>query len=281
MSTIKKVKPTTSSRRHLVQLNYNELLTTNKPEKSLLVTLKRHAGRNNRGVITCRHKGGGHKRRYRLIDFKRNKDNIEGKIVSIEYDPYRNANIALVHYVDGEKRYILAPKNIKLNDKILSGDDVPLNIGNALPLMNIPEGTKVHNIEMRPNKGGQIARSAGNSAQILGITDDKRYVLLRLKSTEIRKILATCRATIGEVGNENYNLISLAKAGNSARRNWRPTVRGSAMNPNAHPHGGGEGKAPIGRKGPYTPWGKKALGLKTRKKNKLSNKYIVRKRNSK
>lgn len=281
MPTIKKIKPTTSGRRHLVQLNYSESITKTTPEKSLLITLKRNAGRNNRGVITCQHKQGGHKKRYRVIDFKRNKDNVLARVHSIEYDPYRNANIALLHYVDGEKRYILAPKNLNVDDQVISGDEVPVAIGNCMQLKNIPEGLKVHNIEMRPFKGGQIARSAGTYAQILGLSDDKRYVLLRLKSTEVRKILATCRATIGSVGNENYNLISLGKAGKNVYLGKRSTVRGSAKNPNDHPHGGGEGKAPVGRKGPATPWGKYTLGLKTRRKNKKSSMYIVTQRKNK
>ena len=275
MGAIKNVKPTTSGRRHLVQLNYKDSITKTTPEKSLTKVLKRHAGRNNRGVITCQHKGGGHKRRYRIIDFKRNKDNVPARVAAIEYDPYRNPNIALLHYKDGEKRYILAPKNLKVGDEVISGDEVPISVGNCMMLKNMPEGSKVHNIEMRPKKGGQIARSAGAFAQILGLSDDKRYTLLRLKSSEVRKILSTCRATLGVVGNENYNLISIGKAGANVHRNKRPTVRGSAKNPNDHPHGGGEGRAPIGRKGPQTPWGKYALGLKTRKKNKPSNKYIV------
>ena len=257
----------------------NEELTKTAPEKSLLVTKKKNSGRNNQGKITVRHQGGGVKRKYRLIDFKRNKFDIEGTVATIEYDPNRSANIALINYKDGEKRYIIAPKGLKVGMKVVSGENADIKVGNALPLMSIPVGTTVHNIEMRPGKGGQIARSAGQSAQILG--REEKYVLVRLSSGETRKILGTCMATIGEVGNEDYSLVRLGKAGRSRHMGIRPTVRGSVMNPNDHPHGGGEGKCGIGRPGPVTPWGKPALGLKTRKKNKKSNKLIVRRRDGK
>lgn len=257
----------------------NEELTKTAPEKSLLKKMNKKSGRNNQGKITVRHQGGGVKRKYRVIDFKRNKFNIEGTVASIEYDPNRSANIALINYVDGEKRYIIAPKGLKQGMKIMSGENADIKIGNALPLMNIPVGTTVHNIEMRPGKGGQIARSAGQSAQILG--REEKYVLVRLSSGETRKILGTCMATIGEVGNEDFSLVRLGKAGRTRHMGIRPTVRGSVMNPNDHPHGGGEGRAPVGRKQPMTPWGKPALGLKTRKNKKSSSKLIVTRRNSK
>ena len=257
----------------------NEELTKTAPEKSLLKAKNKKSGRNNQGRITVRHQGGGAKQKYRLIDFKRNKHDIEGTVASIEYDPNRSANIALINYADGEKRYIIAPKGLKVGMKIVSGENVDIKVGNALPIMNIPVGTVIHNIEMRPGKGAQIARSAGQSAQILG--REERYVLVRLSSGETRKILGTCMATIGEVGNEDYSLVRLGKAGRTRHMGIRPTVRGSVMNPNDHPHGGGEGRAPIGRSGPSTPWGKPAMGLKTRKKNKQSNKMIVRRRDGK
>ena len=257
----------------------NEELTKTAPEKSLLKIKKKNSGRNNQGKITVRHQGGGVKRKYRLIDFKRNKFNIEGTVASIEYDPNRSANIALINYVDGEKRYIIAPKNLKVGMKVVSGENVDIKVGNTLPIMNIPVGTVIHNIELRPGKGAQIARSAGQSAQILGRED--RYVLVRLSSGETRKILGTCLATIGEVGNEDFSLVRLGKAGRSRHMGIRPTVRGSVMNPNDHPHGGGEGRAPVGRKQPMTPWGKPALGYKTRKNKKSSNKLIVTRRNNK
>ena len=257
----------------------NEELTKTAPEKSLLKAKNKKSGRNNQGRITVRHQGGGAKQKYRLIDFKRNKHDIEGTVASIEYDPNRSANIALINYVDGEKRYIIAPKGLKVGMKIVSGENVDIKVGNALPIMNIPVGTVIHNIEMRPGKGAQIARSAGQSAQILG--REERYVLVRLSSGETRKILGTCMATIGEVGNEDYSLVRLGKAGRTRHMGIRPTVRGSVMNPNDHPHGGGEGRAPIGRKSPMTPWGKPALGYKTRKNKKSSNKLIVTRRNSK
>ena len=257
----------------------NEELTKTAPEKSLLKAKNKKSGRNNQGRITVRHQGGGAKQKYRLIDFKRNKHDIEGTVASIEYDPNRSANIALINYVDGEKRYIIAPKGLKVGMKIVSGENVDIKVGNALPIMNIPGGTVIHNIEMRPGKGAQIARSAGQSAQILG--REERYVLVRLSSGETRKILGTCMATIGEVGNEDYSLVRLGKAGRTRHMGIRPTVRGSVMNPNDHPHGGGEGRAPVGRKQPMTPWGKPALGYKTRKNKKSSNKLIVTRRNSK
>lgn len=257
----------------------NEELTKTAPEKSLLKAKNKKSGRNNQGRITVRHQGGGAKQKYRLIDFKRNKHDIEGTVASIEYDPNRSANIALINYVDGEKRYIIAPKGLKVGMKIVSGENVDIKAGNALPIMNIPVGTVIHNIEMRPGKGAQIARSAGQSAQILG--REERYVLVRLSSGETRKILGTCMATIGEVGNEDYSLVRLGKAGRTRHMGIRPTVRGSVMNPNDHPHGGGEGRAPVGRKQPMTPWGKPALGYKTRKNKKSSNKLIVTRRNSK
>ncbi|XFE94561.1 50S ribosomal protein L2 [Candidatus Phytoplasma solani] len=255
--------------------NFAEL-TTQTPEKSLLVPFQNQAGRNNQGKITVRHRGGGVKRKYRLIDFKRNKDNIAGKVTTIEYDPNRSANIALIFYTDGEKRYILAPKGLTIGMKIISGSDSDIKVGNCLPLINIPVGTTIHNIELKPGKGGQIARSAGSSAQIISRED--KYVLLRLQSSEVRKVLGTCRATIGEIGNEFYKLINYGKAGKKRFLGIRPTVRGSAMNPNDHPHGGGEGRAPIGRKSPMTPWGKKARGVKTRDRKKASNALIIRRR---
>ena len=274
---IKNFKPTTNARRKMSTL-VNEEITKNTPEKSLTVTLKKRGGRNNQGRITVRHHGGGEKRKYRIIDFKRNKFDIEGSVASIEYDPNRSANIALINYKDGEKRYIIAPKDLHVGDKVISGENVDIKIGNALPIMNIPVGTVIHNVELRPKKGGALARSAGSSAQILG--REGKYVMIRLSSGEQRKILGTCMATIGEVGNEDYELVHLGKAGRSRHMGIRPTVRGSVMNPNDHPHGGGEGRAPVGRKGPVTPWGKPALGYKTRK-NKASDKLIVRRRNGK
>jgi large subunit ribosomal protein L2 len=275
---IKKYKPTTPGRRGMSTLTFEEI-TKSKPEKSLTAPLKKKGGRNNNGRITTRHQGGGHKRNYRIIDFKRNKDNIPAVVAAIEYDPNRSANIALLHYVDGEKRYILAPKGLEVGAKVISGPEADIKVGNAMELRNIPEGTIVHNVELRPLKGGQLARSAGASAQILGVED--KYVTLRLTSGEVRKVLGVCRATIGIVGNEDHSLVNLGKAGRSRWKGIRPTVRGSVMNPNDHPHGGGEGRTPIGRKSPMTPWGKKALGVKTRDKKKASNKLIVRRRNGK
>jgi large subunit ribosomal protein L2 len=251
-------------------------ITKSKPEKSLLRKNQRNKGRNNRGVITIRHRGGGHKRLYRLIDFKRNKYGIEGIVASVEYDPNRNARIALIHYLDGEKRYILEPKNLSISDRILSGSGSPLNIGNSLPLDEIPLGMSVHNIELIPNRGGQIVRSGGTSAKILA--KEGNYITLRLPSKEIRLVRKECFATIGEVSNNDAFLVQSGKAGRTRWLGKRPTVRGSVMNPCDHPHGGGEGRAPIGRTRPLTPWGKPALGLKTRKRKKLSDAYIIRRR---
>ena len=272
---IRTYKPTSNARRGMSTL-INDEITTSTPEKSLVVSAKKSGGRNNQGKITLRHRGGGAKRKYRVIDFKRNKDNIEGIVASIEYDPNRTANIALINYVDGEKRYIIAPKGLKVGDRIVSGDNVDIKVGNCLPLEQIPEGTMVHNIELKSGKGAQLARTAGASVQILG--KEGKYVLLRLTSGEVRKVLGTCRATIGEVGNADHELVKVGKAGRKRHMGIKPTVRGSVMNPNDHPHGGGEGRAPIGRKGPVTPWGKPALGYKTRNKKKASNSLIVRRR---
>ncbi len=273
---IKSYKAMTNGTRNMTKLDYSEEITKTTPEKSLVVTLKKKAGRNNQGKITVRHRGGGAKRKYRIIDFKRNKDGIVGIVSSIEYDPNRSANIALIKYADGEKRYIIAPKGLKVGDKIESGVKADIKIGNALPLENIPEGTVVHNVELKAGKGGELARSAGASVQILG--REGKYTLIRLTSGEVRKVLSVCRATIGEVGNADHELVNIGKAGRKRHMGIRPTVRGSVMNPNDHPHGGGEGRAPIGRKGPVTPWGKPALGYKTRKNKKASNKLIVRRR---
>jgi len=275
---IRKYKPTTPSRRNMTNLTF-EQITKTKPEKSLTVELKRTGGRNNMGKITTRHIGGGHKRRYRIIDFRREKDGVEGVVAAIEYDPNRNANIALIHYLDGEKRYILHPQGLAVGDRIVSGEAVDIKVGNAMPLSAIPEGTVVHNVELTPGKGGQIARAAGTSVQILG--REGKYAILRLQSGEVRKVLQACRATVGQVGNEDYNLINLGKAGKSRWKGIRPTVRGSVMNPVDHPHGGGEGKSPIGKDAPRTPWGKRALGVKTRKQNKKSTQLIIRRRKQK
>ena len=272
---IKKYKPTSNGRRNMTASDFAEI-TTNKPEKSLLEPVKRKGGRNNQGKLTVRHHGGGHKRQYRVIDFKRNKDGIPGRVATIEYDPNRSANIALINYVDGEKRYILAAKGLEVGMTILSGPEADIKPGNALPLQNIPMGTTIHNIEMKPGKGGQLVRSAGTSAQVLGKED--KYVIIRLQSGEVRMILGTCRATIGQVGNEQHELINIGKAGRNRWLGKRPTVRGSVMNPNDHPHGGGEGRSPIGRKSPMTPWGKPTLRYKTRKKKNKSDKFIVRRR---
>lgn len=273
--SIKRVKGVTNGTRNMSRSDFSEL-TTNKREKSLTRGLSKRAGRNNQGRQTMRDQGGGHKRQYRLIDFKREKDGIPGRVASIEYDPNRTANIALIYYADGEKRYILAPKGLKVDDKIESGVDADINVGNALPLANIPIGTIIHNVELKPGGGGQLARSAGTEAQILG--RENKYTLVRLASGEVRYILTTCRATIGQVGNEEHELIRIGKAGRSRWLNRRPGVRGSAMNPIDHPHGGGEGRSPIGRPSPMSPWGKKTLGFKTRAINKPSNKFIARKR---
>ena len=275
---IKKYKPTTPGRRGMSSLSFEEITSTS-PERSLLEPLSKKGGRNNTGRITTRHQGGGHKRQYRVIDFKRNKDNIPAKVATIEYDPNRSANIALLNYADGEKRYILAPKGMQVGQTIVSGEAVDIKVGNAMELRNIPEGTFVHNVELKPGKGGQLARSAGVSAQILG--SEGRYTILRLAAGEVRKVLSNCRATIGTVGNEDHSLVNLGKAGRSRWMGIRPTVRGSVMNPNDHPHGGGEGRTPVGRKSPMTPWGKKAMGVKTRKAKKASTKLITRRRNGK
>ena len=273
---IKKYKATTNGRRNMSVLTYEEI-TTDTPEKSLLIKLSNHAGRNASGKITVRHKGGGEKRKYRIIDFKRDKDGIVGKVSTIEYDPNRSANIALITYVDGEKRYIIAPKDLKVGMTVVSGDNVDIRIGNSLQVCNIPVGTTVHNIELHPGHGAQLVRSAGASAQILG--REEKYVLIRLASGEVRRVLGVCRATIGTVGNLDYELVNIGKAGRTRHMGIRPTVRGSVMNPNDHPHGGGEGRQPIGRKAPMTPWGKVALGKKTRKTKNKSNDLIVRRRN--
>ena len=254
----------------------NTEITKSTPEKSLVVTLKKNGGRNNQGRITVRHRGGGAKRKYRLVDFRRVRDGIKATVTAIEYDPNRTANIALINYTDGVKAYIIAPKGLKVGDKVESGENADIKVGNCLPLANIPEGTMVHNVELKAGKGGQMARSAGSSVQILG--REGKYTLLRLASGEVRKVLSTCRATIGEVGNADHELVKIGKAGRKRHMGIRPTVRGSVMNPNDHPHGGGEGRTPIGRKGPVTPWGKPALGAKTRKNNKASDKLIVRRR---
>ena len=272
---IKKYKATSNGRRNMSKSDFAEI-TTDKPEKSLLQPLSKRGGRNNQGKSTVRHQGGGHKRQYRVIDFKRDKDGIPGRVATIEYDPNRSANIALINYADGEKRYILAPKGIQVGQEIFSGEDADIKTGNALPLMSIPMGTVIHNIELKPGRGGQLARSAGAEAQILG--REEKYVLVRLSSGEVRLVLGTCRATIGQVGNVEHELIRVGKAGRSRWKGIRPTVRGSVMNPNDHPHGGGEGRAPIGRKSPMSPWGKPTLGKKTRQRNKQSDKFIVRKR---
>ena len=269
---IKKYKPTTNGRRGMSTLTNTEL-TTSTPEKSLLVSLNKTGGRNNQGRMTVRHIGGGAKRKYRIIDYKRNKFGIPARVTTIEYDPNRSANICLLTYKDGEKRYIIAPKDIKVGMIVESGENVDIKVGNALPLKNIPVGTVVHNIELKPGKGAEMARSAGASAHILG--REGKYVMLRLQSGETRKVLGECMATIGVVGNEDYELVNIGKAGRTRHMGIRPTNRGSVMNPNDHPHGGGEGRAPIGRKSPLTPWGKRALGLKTRKPKKASSKLIV------
>lgn len=275
---LKTYKPTTPGRRNMTSLSNSELSNV-KPERSLLVSLDKKGGRNNTGRITTRHHGGGHKRKYRIIDFKRDKDDIPAKVATIEYDPNRSANIMLLHYADGEKRYILAPKGLKVGDEVLSGDSADIKVGHTKVLKDIPEGTFVHNIELKPGKGGQLARSAGASAQVLGHED--KYVTVSLASGEVRRILNTCRATIGEVGNAEHELVTIGKAGRTRWMGKRPTVRGLAMNPVDHPHGGGEGRTGIGRVAPVTPWGQKALGVKTRRNKKKSTKLIVRRRNEK
>jgi len=272
---IKAYKPTSPGVRQLTVSTFEEI-TKKEPEKSLLVPLKKNAGRNSQGKITVRHRGGGEKRKYRIIDFKRDKDNIPAKVAAIEYDPNRTANIALLHYADGEKRYIIEPYKLSVGDTVISGENVDIKVGNALPLKNIPVGTVIHNIELKPGKGGQLVRSAGNSAQLMA--KEGKYVQVRLPSGEVRMINSLCKATIGQVGNLDHENITIGKAGRKRHLGFRPTVRGSAMNPNDHPHGGGEGRAPIGRPTPVTPWGKPTIGYKTRKKNKASDKYIVKRR---
>jgi len=272
---IKIYKPTTNGRRNMTTSDFAEI-TKSKPERTLLESQSHTAGRNSYGHITSRHRGGGHKQKYRIIDFKRNKDNAKAVVKAIEYDPNRTANIALLHYTDGIKTYILAPKGLNVGDVVESGANADIKPGNALPLKNIPTGTSIHNIELRPGKGGQLVRSAGASAQVLG--SDGKYTLVKLQSGEVRKILSVCRATIGVVGNEQHSLIQLGKAGRSRWLGRRPQSRGSVMNPNDHPHGGGEGKAPVGRPQPMTPWGKKARGIKTRNSKRASEKLIVRHR---
>ena len=275
---IKTFKPYTPSRRNMTSLDFSEI-TKSTPEKSLTVSLKKNSGRNNQGKITVRHHGGGSRRKYRIIDFKRKKDGIPATVTAIEYDPNRTANIALLTYADGTKAYILAPNGLKVGAVVSNGENAEIKVGNCLPLANIPTGTEVHNIELYPGKGGQLVRAAGNSAQLMA--KEGKYATLRLPSGEMRMVPINCRATIGTVGNIEHDLVNVGKAGRKRHMGIRPTVRGSVMNPNDHPHGGGEGRAPIGRPGPSTPWGKPALGLKTRKKNKLSNKYIVRTRSGK
>jgi len=275
---IRRYKPYTPSRRHMTASDFSEI-TKSEPEKSLVVHLKKFSGRNNQGKITVRHHGGGAKKKYRIIDFKRNKDGIPAKVVGIEYDPNRTANIALLSYADGEKRYILAPHGLKVGEVLMNGPNAEVKTGNALPMGNIPVGTQIHNLEMKPGAGGQLVRSAGNTAQLMA--KEGKYATVRLPSGEMRLLPINCRATIGQVGNIDHELITIGKAGRKRHMGIRPTVRGSVMNPNDHPHGGGEGRAPIGRPAPSTPWGKPALGYKTRKKNKASNKYIVRTRKAK
>ena len=275
---IKTYNPYTPSRRHMTGSDFSEI-TKSTPEKSLVTSLNKNAGRNNQGKITVRHRGGGSRRKYRIIDFKRKKDDIQATVIGIEYDPNRTANITLICYADGEKAYILAPEGLKVGAKIMNGENAEVRVGNCLPLSAIPVGTMVHNIELYPGKGGQLVRSAGNGAQLMA--KEGKYATLRLPSVEMRMVPIICRASIGVVGNGDHNLINIGKAGRKRHMGIRPTVRGSVMNPNDHPHGGGEGKTGIGRPGPCTPWGKPALGLKTRKKNKQSNKYIVRRRDGK
>ena len=275
---IKTFNPYTPSRRHMTTMDRAEITATT-PEKSLTVSLKKNAGRNSQGKITVRHRGGGSRRKYRIIDFKRNKDGIPATVKTIEYDPNRTANIALISYADGQKAYILAPEGLKVGQKIMNGPEAEITVGNALPLQNIPVGSQVHNIELYPGKGGQLVRSAGNSAQLMA--KEGKYATLRLPSGEMRMVPIVCRATIGVVGNGEHALVNIGKAGRKRHMGIRPTVRGSVMNPNDHPHGGGEGKTGLGRPGPCTPWGKPALGLKTRKKNNKSNKLIVRRRDGK
>lgn len=274
---IKIYKPTSPGRRGMTGLTFSEITKT-KPEKSLTVSLRKKGGRNNRGRVTVRHRGGGAKRKYRIIDFKRDKVGIPGKVAAIEYDPNRSANIALIHYVDGEKRYILAPVGLKPGDEVMSGENAEIKVGNALPLRVIPTGTVIHNIELNPGRGGQMVRSAGNSAELMA--REGAYALIRLPSKEIRRVRTVCMATVGQVGNVDHDSVTLGKAGRKRWMGWRPTVRGSAMNPSDHPHGGGEGRAPIGLPGPKTPWGKPAYGVKTRK-NKRTNNMILRRKKKK
>ena len=275
---IKTYNPYTPSRRHMTGSDFSEI-TTSTPEKSLVVSLKKNAGRNNQGKITVRHQGGGSRRKYRIIDFQRKKDGIPAVVKTIEYDPNRTANIALISYVDGEKAYILAPNGLTVGQTVMNGETAEIKVGNCLPLANIPVGSQIHNIELYPGKGGQMVRSAGNSAQLMA--KEGKFATLRLPSGEMRMVPIICRATIGQVGNIDHELITIGKAGRKRHMGIRPTVRGSVMNPNDHPHGGGEGKTGIGRPGPVTPWGKPALGLKTRKKKKQSNKLIMRRRDGK
>ncbi|NLN48511.1 MAG: 50S ribosomal protein L2 [Clostridiales bacterium] len=275
---IKKFNPTSPARRFMTVSNFEEITET-EPEKSLLRTLKSQAGRNNYGKITVRHRGGGHKRKYRIIDFKRDKVDIPAKVATIEYDPNRTANIALLHYADGEKRYIISPNGLKVGDTIISSEKADIKTGNTLPLRNIPVGTVIHNIELKAGKGGQLVRSAGNAAQLMA--KEENYAQIRLPSGEVRQVRIECKATIGQVGNVEHEIISIGKAGRNRHLGFRPTVRGSAMNPVDHPHGGGEGKAPVGRPSPMTPWGKPALGLKTRNKKKASSKFIIKRRKEK
>ena len=275
---IRKIKPITPGQRFMTVSTYEEI-TCKTPERSLMESLTSKAGRNHHGRITVRHRGGGAKRQYRIIDFKRNKDNIPAKVATIEYDPNRTANIALLHYADGEKRYIIAPYGLKVGETILSGEGADIKVGNALPLRSIPVGTMIHCIELLPGKGAQLVRSAGNAAQLLA--KEGKYAQVRLPSGEVRLVPIGCKATIGQVGNIDFGNIKLGKAGRKRHMGFRPTVRGSVMNPNDHPHGGGEGKSPIGRPGPVTPWGKPALGYKTRKTKNINDKYIIRRRDGK
>ena len=276
--SIKVYKPTSNSRRNMSVTDYSELSKV-APERSLLEPLKNKSGRNNYGRITVRHRGGANRRKYRVIDFKRSKFDVPAEVVSLEYDPNRSAHIALIKYEDGVKSYILAPAGLKVGDKVMAGTEADIKPGNALPLVNIPTGTVIHNVELYPGRGGQLARAAGNAAQLMA--KEGEYALLRLPSGELRKVPANCMATVGQVGNLDHENVKIGNAGRKRHMGWRPTVRGSVMNPNDHPHGGGEGKSPIGRPGPVTPWGKPALGYKTRNKKKASNKMIVRRRNGK
>ncbi|MFR6289971.1 MAG: 50S ribosomal protein L2 [Peptococcaceae bacterium] len=275
---VKSFKPTSPGRRQMTVSTFEEI-TASKPEKSLLAPMKKKAGRNAHGCITVRHHGGGHKRQYRVIDFKRNKDNIPARVATIEYDPNRSARIALLNYADGEKRYIIAPNGLKVGDTIVSGPESDIKVGNCLPIANIPVGTVIHNVELKPQKGAQLCRAAGTSAQLMA--KEEKYAHLRLPSGEMRLVLTACRATVGQVGNLEHEIINVGKAGRTRWMGVRPTVRGSVMNPNDHPHGGGEGRAPVGRKCPVSPWGKSAHGGNTRKKNNVNDKYIVKSRKSK